>query len=186
MPAQEGIPSLAWAFDPLQAGNARFNLQHLGAKTSHYVEDMYGKRSDALNANAPSDRLIAEWSTVPENRPPLVVEDLAAIPKLFDVRERPDGHLQPFEDRIIEPTASMVLLEIPADIVAIRHEQPALAEAWSVAARRGFFAAFERGYVALGFVREEASRTKRCFYVLTASQASATRSATTNASAGTG
>ena len=65
----EGLDCLAWAFDPLQVGNAHFNLDRLGATASRYVENMYGRRSDALNANATTDRLIAEWSTSTESRP---------------------------------------------------------------------------------------------------------------------
>ncbi len=59
----EGIERIAWAFDPLQAGNAHFNLARLGASAGRYVENMYGLRTDALNAGVPTDRLIAEWDT---------------------------------------------------------------------------------------------------------------------------
>ena len=59
----EGIERIAWAFDPLQAGNAHFNLARLGATAGRYVENMYGLRTDALNAGVPTDRLIAEWDT---------------------------------------------------------------------------------------------------------------------------
>ena len=62
----EGLECLAWAFDPLQAGNARFNLDRLGATSRRFVADMYGRRTDALNANSPTDRLIVEWSTGPD------------------------------------------------------------------------------------------------------------------------
>src|SRR5919107_1390421 len=54
----EGLDLIAWAFDPLQAGNARFNLDKLGATATRYVVDMYGPRTDALNAAMPTDRLI--------------------------------------------------------------------------------------------------------------------------------
>src|SRR4029079_7641662 len=40
----EGLGLIAWAFDPLQAGNAHFILDHLGATASRYVVDMYGER----------------------------------------------------------------------------------------------------------------------------------------------
>ena len=33
----EGIATIAWAFDPLQAGNAHFNLSRLGASAGRYV-----------------------------------------------------------------------------------------------------------------------------------------------------
>ena len=83
----EGLDCLAWAFDPLQSGNARFNLDRLGATASRFVEDMYGRRTDALNANATTDRLIAEWSTGPVDRPGIAGE-VAHLPRLIDVREQ--------------------------------------------------------------------------------------------------
>jgi predicted GNAT superfamily acetyltransferase len=49
---EQGLPCIAWAFDPLQAGNARFNLEKLGATAGEYVVDMYGPRTDALNTAA--------------------------------------------------------------------------------------------------------------------------------------
>ena len=42
----EGIEIIAWAFDPLQAGNAHFNLARLGATAGRYVANMYGERTD--------------------------------------------------------------------------------------------------------------------------------------------
>ena len=62
-PAPRGSSVIAWAFDPLQAGNAHFNLARLGATAGRYIENMYGERTDALNAGVPTDRLIAEWET---------------------------------------------------------------------------------------------------------------------------
>ena len=57
----EGIALMAWAFDPLQAGNARFNLEKLGARLRRYIDNMYGERTDALSAGVPTDRVIALW-----------------------------------------------------------------------------------------------------------------------------
>src|SRR5579872_2886802 len=57
------LPAVAWAFDPLQAGNAAFNMGVLGASARTYEVDMYGARTDALNAGLATDRLVAEWST---------------------------------------------------------------------------------------------------------------------------
>src|SRR5437763_14262163 len=89
----EGIPRLAWSFDPLQAGNARFNLDRLGATAGRYIEDMYGRRTDALNAGAATDRLIVEWDTEAD-RPRPAVADPSGLPRLIDVRQPPDGALQ--------------------------------------------------------------------------------------------
>ena len=64
-----GVDVIAWAFDPLQAGNAHFNLRRLGATASRYLENMYGRRADALNRGVPTDRLIAEWPVDPTGSP---------------------------------------------------------------------------------------------------------------------
>ena len=58
-----GLDAVVWAFDPLQASNASFNLAILGATCQTYEADMYGPRTDALNVGLATDRLIAEWST---------------------------------------------------------------------------------------------------------------------------
>ena len=83
----EGIELICWAFDPLQAGNAAFNLSRLGASAVRYVENMYGERTDRLNAGAPTDRVIAEWDTV--GSPPIVLPAGAVrdLPRLIEMTE---------------------------------------------------------------------------------------------------
>src|SRR5438067_13656980 len=61
-----GLEAVVWAFDPLQASNASFNLGVLGARCGTYEVDMYGARSDTLNAGLATDRLLAEWLTEAE------------------------------------------------------------------------------------------------------------------------
>ena len=93
-PASRGFPLIAWAFDPLQAGNARFNLAKLGATSGRYVENMYGPRTDALNAGLPTDRLIVEWETEPVSLPSIAVEEARDLPRLIEAVLRPDGILK--------------------------------------------------------------------------------------------
>ena len=62
----EGIGYIKWTFQPVQARNAYFNLEKLGAVVAQYKADFYG-----IDYGAPpdlpselgleSDRLIAEW-----------------------------------------------------------------------------------------------------------------------------
>jgi predicted GNAT superfamily acetyltransferase len=139
-----GLDFIAWAFDPLQAGNARFNLDRLGAISRRFVEDMYGRRSDALNANATTDRLIVEWSTEPGGSTRNEIEP-AELPRLIEIQDRPIAKV---EGKLSGPAA---LLEIPADIASLRKNDPNLAEAWSMAVRQAFQAAFAAGYQANGF-----------------------------------
>ena len=153
----EGLASLAWAFDPLQAGNAAFNFGRLGATSRRFVEDMYGRRTDSLNANAPTDRLIVEWSTAIGEEARLAPET-NGLPRVIESDgmplARPDGNL----------SGELALLEIPADITALRKTDPNLAQTWTLAVRRAFQAAFAAGYRAEGFVRAGAKTAG--FYVL--------------------
>ncbi len=57
-----GFEQICWTFDPLQRGNAHFNLRMLGATASRYHEDFYGMMVDEINrADLPSDRVEAVW-----------------------------------------------------------------------------------------------------------------------------
>jgi predicted GNAT superfamily acetyltransferase len=163
----EGLALIAWAFDPLQAGNARFNLDKLGARVRRYIENMYGQRTDALNAGVPTDRLIAEWEVADEPGPRAApdAEAAASLPRLILTGEDPAGHPVPLS---VESTSTSprVLLEIPTHVAALRRELPELAESWRLAVRQAFQAAFTAGYHAVSFVREDAAGGRRCHYIL--------------------
>ncbi|RUL81275.1 hypothetical protein [Tautonia sociabilis] len=154
----EGLCCVAWAFDPLQAGNAHFNLDTLGAHASHYVVDMYGPRTDALNAGTPTDRLIAVWEPHAPARPILPDDPFAHLPALID----PDG---PSARRLDRETPTL-LLEIPADLAALRSSDPDRAGRWRLAAREAFAAAFRAGYQAVGTIQEARQEGRRQAYVL--------------------
>ena len=163
---REGVERIAWSFDPLQAGNAHFNLGRLGALAVRHIPDMYGRRSDALNAGAPTDRLIVEWPVDPEAMPDRPPVDPARADRLIDVYEGPDGTLEPLGTRLPGPPASPALIEVPADIAALRRADPARATAWALATRRAFADAFNAGRVADAFLRDDTGPRRRCFYVL--------------------
>lgn len=147
----QGLDLIAWAFDPLQAGNARFNLDKLGATSHRYLVDMYGPRTDALNLATPTDRLIAEWVTNPRPRPPLPPGDW---PALIATGPGPGGHPEVLEVRT-PADDPVVTLAIPPDIAALRAAQPRLAADWQAAVRRSFLDAFALGYRAVGFRRRD-------------------------------
>jgi predicted GNAT superfamily acetyltransferase len=60
---ERGISRIRWTFDPLMPGNARFNLNKLGAVGDRWIENCYGPMPGKLDPaartgeDAPSDRL---------------------------------------------------------------------------------------------------------------------------------
>jgi predicted GNAT superfamily acetyltransferase len=145
-----GLGSVVWAFDPLQASNAAFNLGVLGATCARYELDMYGSRTDALNVGLATDRLIAEWSTTGKtgghsdpwpDAVDLIQTDAAGRPER--VLEIPSG-------------ANRVRVEIPARIADVKVSPGSSAgQEWQTALRAAFQGAFDAGFTAVGFTRAD-------------------------------
>jgi predicted GNAT superfamily acetyltransferase len=158
----DGLALLAWAFDPLQAGNAHFNLARLGVTCGHYIVDMYGARTDAVNSGAATDRLIAEWATVPRAPAHVALHATLDLPLLIDTGAgEPQPRLAALDARV-----APCLLEIPAAMAEVRRADPNRAARWQLAVRAAFQAAFAAGYRATGFHREDGPAGRRCFYIL--------------------
>jgi predicted GNAT superfamily acetyltransferase len=132
-----GLDAVVWAFDPLQSSNAFFNLGVLGATCRRYEVDMYGSRTDALNAGLATDRLIAEWPTRSEPMP--LSDPWPEAPDLIDALSL-DG--------------SRAKLRIPIDVASVR-EDSAAANDWQRRVRHAFQTAFAAGFVAVGFTRSD-------------------------------
>jgi predicted GNAT superfamily acetyltransferase len=152
-----GLEFIAWAFDPMQAGNAHFNLHRLGASASRYIPNMYGTRTDSLNLGVPTDRLIAEWSvdSVPPHSSDLI--EVCSRPRLLEGPDEPI--LVEFSSLRDSP---LLLIEIPAQIAAIRADDPARTERWRSAVAKAFSSAFAAGYRAVDIVRDSG----RVYYVM--------------------
>ncbi len=157
---EHGLPAVAWAFDPLQAMNAHYNLVALGAIATHYHPDFYGPREDALNPGLPTDRLLAIWPTA---------DPLPTKPEVTDDDLTPLVASDLVEDGIRRPIAygfrngAALSIEIPVDMRTLRAQQPALIPAWQEAVRAAFLPAFAAGYRAMTFRRS----TERAWYILT-------------------
>jgi len=169
----EGIELIVWAFDPLQSGNARFNFARLGATAHRYIENMYGERTDSLNAGVPTDRLIAEWETRDAPAVKIASEEILELPRLIGAGQGGASTInrdacapRPRFAGFPEAGRSRLLLEIPDDIGRLRRESPALAEHWRLEVSEAFRAAFAAGCKAVSFVRDETSGVRRLFYVL--------------------
>lgn len=149
-----GLDAVAWAFDPLQASNAAFNLGVLGAICRIYEPDMYGARSDALNTGLATDRLLTEWSTSGE--PGGLTDPWPDGVDLIDIsKERPESA------RTIASDARHLFIEIPPRIADLKARRNAAeARDWQTVLRQAFQAAFDNGFVAVGFTRHNPSRPR--------------------------
>ena len=87
----EGIDWIAWAFDPLQAGNAHFNFTRLGVSAKRFIANMYGDRTDALNASVPTDRLIVEWEIEAVAPVSIAPETIPTLPRLIQTERASCG-----------------------------------------------------------------------------------------------
>jgi predicted GNAT superfamily acetyltransferase len=155
-----GLDAVVWAFDPLQASNAAFNLGVLGATCRTYEVDLYGSRSDALNSGLATDRLLAEWSTrtPPEGR---VEPWTDGVDLIESVAFHDRGLFRPATVRPIPPDAEHLHVEIPASIADIKgYASPTIAQEWQRAVRETLQAAFGAGFVAVGFSRAEPKRPR--------------------------
>src|ERR671935_1668060 len=143
-----GLEAVVWAFDPLQASNAAFNLAVLGATCRTYESDMYGSRTDALNVGLATDRLIAEWSTSrePSGRTTAWPDGLELI----------DTGTSGRPERVVEipPGADHLHIQVPPRIADLK-VGPKLADQWQQALRQAFQSAFAEGFVAVGFARAD-------------------------------
>jgi predicted GNAT superfamily acetyltransferase len=139
---KEGIDRIFWTFDPLVARNAALNLVRLGARIDTYVPDMYVEGQGDLHRGLGMDRFVAVWDL---KSPSAVAFADGATPspprwppEMQPVNTRVDhlGAIIPFVDDL--PNAERVLVEIPADIHAVRDRAPEATRLWRESTRRAF------------------------------------------------
>jgi predicted GNAT superfamily acetyltransferase len=153
-----GLDRVVWAFDPLQASNAAFNMAVLGATSRTYEVDMYGARTDSLNAGLATDRLLAEWRTAGEPAP-----RRDAWPDSVDLLETQaaNGVRAITARHAIGDDARHVTVEVPANILVLKARGPARAALeWQLALRSALRDAFAQGFVVVGFSRADAERPR--------------------------
>lgn len=126
----DGLEWMVWTYDPLQSGNAYFNLHKLGAEARRYHENYYGAMRDELNRGTESDRLEVDWWL----REPRVDAMMRGQPQA-------------------PPAGQVLRIDVPADITTLRRRDPGAAAAWRHATRRQFLDAFSAGYVAVDVER---------------------------------
>ena len=165
------IDLITWTYDPLEAPNARLNLHTLGAIAREYKRNVYGEDFGALGRGLPSDRFLVEWWVKSEG-----VEQRAAgqEPEPADL-DSPivnpctgEGAVRRIAAVDLDAAGSVLRVEIPADIQAVKQVDMARAMEWRLKTRQIFETYFERGYQTVDLVRVEEEKARRNYYVLKA------------------
>ena len=173
---RQGMDLITWTYDPLLARNAQLNIAKLGAVCNTYLANLYGEMRDGLNAGLPSDRFQVDWWIA--TRGWLTAWAVRrAIARGWPTwrRAAPSGATRPGQTATPQPpdpsspvveAGATVLVEIPADFLALKAADPVLALRWRLGTRAAFEALFRQGYAVTDFVHEPGS-TPRAVYVLT-------------------
>lgn len=154
-----GLAWMTWTFDPLQAKNARLNLEHLGAVVEQYRVDEYGAMGGALAGTLPTDRLLAFWELeAPRTLAlaqgfDLTASDLKAASLAISptVLANKAGHPDASDLTQTEPR---LRVEIPTDFTHLLHRDPDTASAWRLAAREVLKTYLDKGYAITRFLEK--------------------------------
>jgi len=163
-----GLPLITWTYDPLEGPNANLNLHKLRAISRTYRCDVYGPDFGTLNAGLPTDRLLVEWWV---NGPRLErewdEEDVELIwdsPSVFEIKGQEPNRWIIKADLSLD--ADTILLEIPANIHAVKKANMELAIDWRLRVRKAFEKYFNKGYLAVNFISVVERGQRRNRYVL--------------------
>lgn len=148
---ENGYKSIRWTVDPLQRGNAWFNLHLLGVDaeltTNLYHVNFYGDMDDDINRGMPSDRIECVWRLDQPSTHPLGAGEAILL-------LRPDERGYP----LASPSAwdqPLYAAAVPPDLDALRKTDRAAVLAWRLALRDVLKTAFERGYSAVDFAKQD-------------------------------
>jgi chorismate synthase len=152
----QGIELITWTFDPLISTNAHLNIHKLGCICSEYMPDHYGSTPDGANAGLPTDRLLVEWRltdsrVVQRLRGPKPFAVPPGAPVVNEVVWQPGSGMARNWRRDLAREERALLIEVPADIQAIKAASRDLALAWRMEIREIFETYFGRGYKVRGF-----------------------------------
>jgi predicted GNAT superfamily acetyltransferase len=163
-----GYQKIVWTFDPLEARNAYFNFNKLGAYAKTYYPSYYGEMSDKLNKGLPTDRLLAEWdicsNRVQNALTGVFQNDIAAQnyqPLLVwsDVKNVP----YPLEEEPIKNEKGY-LIPVPVNFQSLKLEDYEAAKAWRYKLRNAVSNAISEGFAVTGILKN--NKTNVHFYVI--------------------
>lgn len=185
MVRHQGLDRITWTYDPLQSRNAYLNITKLGVVCNTYLRDVYGPLQDGLNVGLPTDRFQVDWWVNSQRvahrigRNARLKLDLAHFvsagaeiinPTHTDEYGLPKCDFSNFEyttEKIINRSEkpSLLLAEIPSNILEIKEKNQELAQNWRIYTRDVFEFLFKSGYLVTDFVFLP-GKYPRSFYVL--------------------
>ncbi|MCA1557083.1 MAG: GNAT family N-acetyltransferase [Acidobacteria bacterium] len=134
----EGKGFITWTWDPMQARNAHFNLNRLGACVRAYGVNFYGTDYSTSQAHDPqhapgidSDRLFADWALL--------------SPRTIALSEGREPE---------PPGAPVKSIEIPPDWYGLIQRDPVAARREQLRVRHEFEEAFKEGLICAAFERD--------------------------------
>lgn len=159
-----GMALATWTYDPLESKNANLNIHKLGAVCNSYFVNLYGE-AEGINAGLPTDRFQVDWWVSSAHvarriggQSMVTLADLqaTAVPLI-----NPAPANRPAEN-VAHLHETRLLLQVPANIRAIKQADPALALAWRLHTRELFLALFSQGY----WVVDLLFAGDACYYLL--------------------
>ncbi|MCU1265669.1 MAG: hypothetical protein JWM21_1987 [Acidobacteria bacterium] len=169
-----GIERITWTFDPLQARNARLNFGKLGVIADSYRLDYYGATTSFLHQTG-TDRLWVTWLLNSER-----VKDRVSGTEQKRVADAGDGTVlrvaqddEPLRIDVDASVASVLTIEIPADINRLLTQAPDLASRWRAATRAAFTSLLAAGARVTEFQFVERNEGRVGQYLLTRSDSKA-------------
>jgi len=170
---KRGEELVLWTYDPLQAGNAYFNIQKLGAICRIYHRNLYGQLDDSLNRGRLTDRFEVEWHVTSKRVRERIAHRLGPVSLKETLSEgaEPVNQTRKTNSRLRVPLSARLdlrseklLVEIPSSIVKIRDMSVTAANAWTLHCRQIFENYFQKGYMVTDVTIDNAEG--RVFYLL--------------------
>jgi predicted GNAT superfamily acetyltransferase len=142
----QGLERMTWTFDPLISRNARLNIRKLGAVCDTYIPNLYGPEPEEPEGELPSDRFQVDWWLASPR-----VADRSQVgppaPGAAELRAAvPLANPDPLAPAAL-PAADRLLIQIPAEIEALKAADMPKARAWRYQVRAIALAAFAAGLV---------------------------------------
>ena len=156
-----GLDLVEWTYDPMQAMNAHLNFAKLGVIAEEYEINVYGESTSPLHKGNPTDRFVAEWR-VRDARVGERVRGAGPLAPVLTVepacRAQAAGEWLRPAAIDLSLDAKRISVEIPTGFTQLLSAEPDLALVWRMATREIFTTYFARGYRAVEFVLDRASR----------------------------